>query len=162
VQCHGVDGCPGESRFWWGVAARPMPVQEQLSGWWCRGRSSGRRPQAGSRVPLTGGRTRYSGWRSGVLSPHVPQRQVWWFSGRDGRTGPMAMEVTAPTGLTSRHRPARVQGSYALSLRGFCRPFSRARGAGRTGVGGTVPRAVADHAAQRRTAAGSRRSSGGA
>jgi hypothetical protein len=140
MQCQGVDGCPGESRFWWGVMARLVPVQKWLRGWWRRGLSSGRRPRAGSRVPLTGGRTRYSGWRGGVLSPHVPKRRVWWCSGWDGRTGPMATEVTAPTGLTSRRRPARVQSSCVLSLRGFHRPFSRARGAGRTGVGGTVPR----------------------
>jgi hypothetical protein len=119
--------------------ARLVPVQERLWGWWHRGRLSGHHPWAGSRVPLTGGRTRYSCWRGGVLLPHVPQCRVWWCSGQDGRTGPMAMEVTAPTGLTSRRRPARVQSSCALSLRGFRRPFSRARGAGRTGVGGTVP-----------------------
>jgi hypothetical protein len=30
IQCHGVDGCPGESRFWRGVMARPVHVQEWL------------------------------------------------------------------------------------------------------------------------------------
>jgi hypothetical protein len=119
--------------------ARPVPVQERLRGWWRRGRSLDRRPRASSRVPLTGGRTRYSGWRGGILPPHVPQRRVWWCSDRDGRTGPMSTKVTAPTGLMSRRRPARVQSSCALSLREFRRPFSRARGADHTGVGGTVP-----------------------
>jgi hypothetical protein len=58
----------------------------------------------------------------------------------DGRTGPMATEVTAPTGLTSRRRPVLARSSRASSLRGFRRPFSRERCAGRMGVGGTVPR----------------------
>jgi hypothetical protein len=62
----------------------------------------------------------------------------WCRGDGGGRTGPMATEVTAPTGLTSRRRPVRAQSSCASSLRGFRRPFSRVRCC-RTGVGGTVP-----------------------
>jgi hypothetical protein len=46
---------------------------------------------------------------------------------------------TALAGLTSRRRPVRARSSRASSLRGFRRPFSRVRCAGRMGVGGTVP-----------------------
>jgi hypothetical protein len=63
----------------------------------------------------------------------------------------MATEVTAPTGLTSRRRPVRARSSRVSSLRGFRRPFSRVWCAGRTGVGGTVPRG---DTAQRRIVAG--------
>jgi hypothetical protein len=35
VQRHGVGGHPGESCFWRDVAVSPVPVQEQLRGWWC-------------------------------------------------------------------------------------------------------------------------------
>jgi hypothetical protein len=97
-------------------------------------------------VPLTWGRTGHSGRRGGVLSPHastalgmVMQWPGWRRDGGDGRTGPMATEVTAPNGLMSRRRPMRAWSSRASSLRGFCCPFSRVRCAGRTGVGGTVP-----------------------
>jgi hypothetical protein len=54
-QCRGVDGRPGESCFSRGVVVRPVLVQERLRGWRCSGWSSGRRPWADSRVPLTGG-----------------------------------------------------------------------------------------------------------
>jgi hypothetical protein len=92
VQCHGVDGCPGESRSCWDVLASSVPVQERLRGWWRRGCSSNRFPRAGSRVPLTGGGTRHSGWRGGVQSPHasivsgmVVQWPGWRRGGGDGR-----------------------------------------------------------------------------
>jgi hypothetical protein len=52
--------------------ACPVSVQERLRGWWCRGRPFGGRPRADSRVLLTGGRTRHSGGRGGVLSPRPP------------------------------------------------------------------------------------------
>jgi hypothetical protein len=63
----------------------------------------------------------------------------WRRDGGDGRTGPMATEVTAPTGLTSRRSPVRAWSSRSSSLRGLRRPFSRVRRVGRTGVGGIVP-----------------------
>jgi hypothetical protein len=68
-QCHGVDDRPGESCSSWGVVARPVLVQERLRGRWCRGWLSGRCPRAGSRVPSTGVRTRYSVRHDDVLSP---------------------------------------------------------------------------------------------
>jgi hypothetical protein len=74
----------------------------------------------------------------------------WRHDGGDGRTGPMATEVTAPTGPTSRCRPVPVRNSRVSPLRGFYRPFSRVRRVGRTGVGGsatglllTMPHSVA-------------------
>jgi hypothetical protein len=84
-------------------------------------------------------------WRCPVAacstaSGMVMQWPGWRYGGGDGRIGLMATEVTAAAGLTSRRRPVRAQSSRASSLRGFCRPFSRVRCAGRTGVGGTVPR----------------------
>jgi hypothetical protein len=89
----------------------------------------------------------YSSWRGGVPSPHASttsgmamQWSGWRRDGRDGRTGPMVTEVTAPVGLTSRRRPVRSWSSHESSLRGLYRPFSRVRCAGRTGVGGIVPR----------------------
>jgi hypothetical protein len=70
----------------------------------------------------------------------VMQWPGWRRDGGDGRTGPMATEVTAHTVLTSRRRPVRAWSSRASSLRGFYRPLSRAWCVGRTGVGGTVLR----------------------
>jgi hypothetical protein len=75
-----------------------------------------------------------------TASGMVMQWPEWRRGDRDGRTGPMATEVTAPTGLTSRCCPVQARSSCASSPRGFCRPFSRVRRASRTGVGGTVPR----------------------
>jgi hypothetical protein len=112
VQCHGVDGCPGESRSCWGIMASPVPVQEQIRGWWRRGWLSGRHPRAGSRVSSTGGRTRHSGGCGDVLSPCAStalgmssQYPVWRCSGGDGRTGLTVTGKTAPAGLTSRRNP---------------------------------------------------------
>jgi hypothetical protein len=74
-----------------------------------------------------------------TASGMVMQWPEWRRGDRDDRTGPMATEVTAPTGLTLRRRPVRARSSHASSLRGFHRPFSRVRCTGRTGVGSTVP-----------------------
>jgi hypothetical protein len=71
VQCHGVDGRPGESCFWRGIVARPVRVQEWLRGWRRRGRLFEGCPFEDSRVPLTWSRTRHSGRRGGVMSPHA-------------------------------------------------------------------------------------------
>jgi hypothetical protein len=70
----------------------------------------------------------------------VMQCPGWCWDGGDGRTGPMATEVTGPAGLTSRRSPVRAWTSRSSSLRGLRRPLSRVRHVGRTGVGGTVPR----------------------
>jgi hypothetical protein len=70
----------------------------------------------------------------------VMQWPGWRRDGGDGRTGPMATEVTAPTGLTSRCSPVRAWSSRSSPLRGLRRPFSRVQRVSRTGVGGTVPR----------------------
>jgi hypothetical protein len=51
--------------------ACPVRFQERLRGWRCRGPLFGDRPCEDSRVPMTRGRTRHSGWRGGVLSPHA-------------------------------------------------------------------------------------------
>jgi hypothetical protein len=117
VQCQGVGGCPGESRFSHGVVA--CPVFEQ--GWprgWKRGGCSGRL-QAGSREPLTAIRTGYSGRRGGVPSPRAQQRRSCCSSARRDAAGRGWLHRTdndgdgAPTGLTSRFDPAesREEGS---------------------------------------------------
>jgi hypothetical protein len=62
----------------------------------------------------------------------------WRRDGGDGRSGPMAMEVTAPAGLTSRRSPVRAWSSRSSSIRGLCRPFSRVRRVRHTRVGGAV------------------------
>jgi hypothetical protein len=126
--------------------ACPVRVQEQLRGWQRRGFLFDGRPREESRVPLMRGRTRHSSRRGGVPLPNasttsgkVMQWPGWRRDGRDGRTGPMATEVTAPTGLTSRRSPARAWSSCTSALRGLCHPSSRVRPVSRTGVGGTVP-----------------------
>jgi hypothetical protein len=70
------------------------------------------RPWAGSRVPSTGVRTRYSGGHGDVLSPCAPtasgmssQYPVWRCSRREGRVELTVTEKTAPAGLTSRRSP---------------------------------------------------------
>jgi hypothetical protein len=147
VQYHKVDGHPGESCIWRGVMTCPVSVQEQLRGWRCRGRPFGRRPYIGSRVRLTGGRRAHSSRRGGILSSRPPTVQEmamqcpgWCWDDGDGRTGPMATEVTGPVGPTSWHSPVRAWSNRSSSLRGLRRPLSRLRRIGRTGVGGTVPR----------------------
>jgi hypothetical protein len=64
----------------------------------------------------------------------------WHWDGGDGRTGPMATEVTGPAGPTSRRSPVRALSSRPSSLRGLRRPLPRARHISGTGLGGTVPR----------------------
>jgi hypothetical protein len=64
----------------------------------------------------------------------------WCWDGGDGRTGPMATEVTGLASPTSRRTPVRAWSSRPSSLRGLRHPLSRARHVGRTGVGGTMPR----------------------
>jgi hypothetical protein len=154
VQCHGVDGRPGESCIWRGVMAYPVSVQERLRGWRCRGRLFGRRPYIGSRVRLTGGHEAHNSQRGGVLSPRPPtvlgmvmQCPGWCWDGGDGRTEPMATEVTGPAGLTSRRSTVRAWSSRPSSLRGRGTSVIREWAA-------QCHRAVAGHAAQRRTVAG--------
>jgi hypothetical protein len=112
--------------------ARPVRVQERLRGWRCRGRLFDGRSREDSRAPLTWGCTRHSSRRGGVLSSHAStasgmlvQWPGWRCDGGDGRTGPMATEVTAPTGLTSWRSPVWAWSSRSSSLRGLRRPFSR-------------------------------------
>jgi hypothetical protein len=101
-------------------------------------------------------KAQWSAWQCPVAacsttSGMVMQWPGWRCDGGDDRTGLMATEVTPPAGLTSRRRPVRAQSSRASSLRGFRRPFSRVRCAGRTGVSGysaagrllTTPHSVA-------------------
>jgi hypothetical protein len=83
-QCHGADGRPGESSPRRGVVVRPVPIQGRLRGWRRSGWSSGRRPWADLRVPLTGGRTRHSGSRGDVLSPRAPTASGCRHSARCG------------------------------------------------------------------------------
>jgi hypothetical protein len=64
----------------------------------------------------------------------------WCRDGGDGRTGPMATEVTGPTGLMSRRSPVRAWSSRPSPFRGLRRPLSRAWRVSRTGVGVTVSR----------------------
>jgi hypothetical protein len=72
VQCHGVDGRPGESCFWRDVMAHPVSVQERLRGWPCGGCPFDVRPRADSRVPLSRGRTGHSSGCGDVLSLRGP------------------------------------------------------------------------------------------
>jgi hypothetical protein len=147
VQCCGVDGRPGESCLWRGVMACPVSVQERLRGWQCRSRPFGRRLCADSRVQLTGGHTGHSSGRGGVLSPRAPttpgmalQCPGWRRDDGDGRTGPMATEVTRLTGPTSRRGPGRAQNRHPSPFQGLRRPPSRVLRIDRTRVGGTVSR----------------------
>jgi hypothetical protein len=106
-QCHGADGRPGESRSCWGVMARPVPVQERLRGWRRSGWSSGRRPWADSRVPLTGGSIRGTVAVVAMSCPRAPQQRldVVTVPG-DGGTGSTTRGMIYPAGLTSRRGPA--------------------------------------------------------
>jgi hypothetical protein len=92
--------------------AYPVSLQERLRGWWRRSLPFGRRPRADSRVQLTGGHARHSGGCGGVLLPRTPttsgtalQCLGWRRDGGDGCTGPMEMEETCLTGLTSQRGP---------------------------------------------------------
>jgi hypothetical protein len=90
--------------------------------------------------------TQQPAWRRLVApSPHsvgdgdaVPEMVLG--DGGDGRTGPMATEVTGPAGPTSRRSSVQVWSSRPSSLRGLRRPLSRVRHVDRTGVGGSVTR----------------------
>jgi hypothetical protein len=145
VQHHGKDGRPGESCLWRDVAAGPVFVQERLRGWHHGNLLFGHHLYASSRVGLTEGWRSHSGGRGDVLSSWVPtapgmvlQCSGWWHRGWDGRTGPMVMEETCLTGPTSRCRPVQARGRHSYPFRGFWRPLSRVRRAGRTRVGDTV------------------------
>jgi hypothetical protein len=100
-----------------------------------------------SRVRLTGGRWAHSNRRGNVLTPHPPtvlemvmQCPGWCWDGRDGRTGPMAMEVSGLAGLTSQRSPMWAWSSRLSPLRGLRRPLSRVWRVSRTGVGSIVSR----------------------
>jgi hypothetical protein len=100
-----------------------------------------------SGVRLTGGRWAHSSWRGSILSPRPPtvlemvmQCPGWCCDGREGRTGPMATEVTGLAGLISQRSLVRAWSSRLSPLRGLRRPLSRARHVSRMGVGGTVSR----------------------
>jgi hypothetical protein len=147
VQCCGVDGRPGESRFWRDVMACPVSVQERLRGWRCRGRSFGDHPHADSRVSLTGGRTRHNNGCGDVPSPNASttsemamQCPRWCHDGGDGRTGPTTTEVTGPACLMSRRSPWQAWNRRLSPLRGFRRPILRARRVNRMRAGGIVSR----------------------
>jgi hypothetical protein len=58
----------------------------------------------------------------------------------DGRTGLMETEEMRLTGPTSRRRPGQARVEHPSLFRGFRRPPSRVRRAGRTSVGSTVSR----------------------
>jgi hypothetical protein len=133
-----------------------VPAQERLRGWLCGDFPFGRRLYAG---------------RGGVLSSRVPttsgmalQCPGWLHSGGDDRTGPKVTGETCSIGLMSRCCPALARGRCLYPFRGFRRPLSRVRRAGRTGAGGTVDtgltaqrRTVAEMAAQGRRSAEQRR-----
>jgi ribosome modulation factor len=147
VQCHGVDGRPGESCFWQSVTARPVSVQEWLRGWRCGSFSPGRRACVVSRAGLTEGQQSHSGGRGSVLlswTPTAPgivlQCLGWWCGSGDGRTGLMVMEETRLTGPTSRRRPGRARDRRPSPFQGFRLPLSRVWRAGRMRVGGIVSR----------------------
>jgi hypothetical protein len=76
--------------------------------------------------------------------PVLPQRRGWcprWRRGSgDGCTGPMVMEETRLTGLTSRRCPGRAGNKCLSPFWGLCRLLSRVRRVGRMGVGSTVSR----------------------
>jgi hypothetical protein len=85
--------------------------------------------------------------RDDVLLSRVPtalgmvqQRTGWWHSGGDGCTGPTVIEETLSTGLMSRCCPVWAQDGCLCPFRGFRRPLSRVRRAGRTRMGGAASR----------------------
>jgi hypothetical protein len=91
------------------------------------------------------GRWAHNSWRGGVLLPRPPtvlemvmQCPGWCWDGGDGRTGPMAMEVSGLASLMSRRSLVRAWSSRLSHLLGLRRPLLRARRISRTGVGGTV------------------------
>jgi hypothetical protein len=87
----------------------------------------------------------YNSRRGDVLSPRTPtahgmvmQCPGWCWDGGDGRTRPIAMEVTGPAGLTSRRSPGQAWSRRRPPPRGLHRPLSRARRVSCTRVGGIV------------------------
>jgi hypothetical protein len=64
----------------------------------------------------------------------------WCWDGGDVRTGPVATEVTAPAGLTSRHSLVRAWSSRPSPFRGLHRPLLRVWRVGRTGVDDAMSR----------------------
>jgi hypothetical protein len=141
-----------------GVVACPVPVQERLRGWRCRGHSFGGRPHANSRVPLTGGRRAHSSWCGCVLSPRTPtasrmavQCPRWRRGGGDGLT---ALKVTEGTRPTSRHGPVQAQSRRPSSFEGYVVLF---RGRGTSAVrewAAECHGTDTGHTAQRRTVTG--------
>jgi hypothetical protein len=145
VQHHGVYGLPSKSYFWQSVMVCPASVQERLRGWRCKSFFPGRRACVISRVELTEGRRSHNGGRGGVLSSRTPttsgmvlQCPGWQNGSGDGRTGLMVTEETCLTGPTSRCHPGQARDRRPSPSRGFHRPLSRVRRAGRTRVGSTV------------------------
>jgi hypothetical protein len=108
---------------------------------WRRGCSFEGHPHEDSMVPLTLGRTRHNGWCGSVPLPRASTTSSmvmqWpgWSHRADGDGGDRS-----GASLTSRRHPVRARSSRASSLRGFRRPFSSVRCAGRMGVEGRVPR----------------------
>jgi hypothetical protein len=144
IQCRGVDGCPGESRFRRDVMARPVSVQERLREWRRGSPLFGRRPRADSRGQLTRGRTEHNNGRDDVLSLHAStasgmalQCPGWRRGGGDGRTGLMVTEGTRPT---SRHGPLRARNGRPTPFEGTAVLFRGCGTRGRTRVGGTMSR----------------------
>jgi hypothetical protein len=126
VQCRGVDGRPGESRFWRDVMVCPVSVQERLRGWRCRGCPFGGRPRADLRVPLTRGRTGHSSGCGDVMSPHVSTtpgmvlQWLGWPHRADGDGGRVRRHGMAPRGRgTGVRPPSRVPPSSFEGL-AFC------------------------------------------
>jgi hypothetical protein len=149
VQCHGVDGRPGESCFWQDVMARLVSVQDRLRAWWHRCFSFDCRPYVGFEGAANGRPlgAQQSAWRrlvapSPTVLEMVMQHPGWCWDGGDGRTGPMATKVTGLAGLTSRRSPVWAWSSRPSPLRGLRHHLLRARRVSRTGVGGTVSRDI--------------------
>jgi hypothetical protein len=122
AQCPGVDGRPGESRFWRNVVACPVSVKERLRGWRCRGRPFGVRPRADSRVLLTRGCTGHNSGCGDVMSPCVPTASgmalqwLGWPHRADGDGGGVP-DVTAWPQASAEPAFAPFEGS-AVSFRG--------------------------------------------
>jgi hypothetical protein len=126
------------------VVAWPVFVQERLRGWQCGSFFPGRRPYADSRVRLTGGRKAHNSRRGGVLSSctptalgkvlQCPRWQRGWSHRADDDRGDVLhwSDVTALSWASARQA--------SVLFRGFRRPLSRVRRAGRTRVGSTVSR----------------------
>jgi hypothetical protein len=77
----------------------------------------------------------YNSRRGDVLSPRTPtahgmvmQCPGWCWDGGDGRTRPIAMEVTGPAGLTSRRSPGQAWSRRRPPPEGYTVLF-RGRGA---------------------------------